>query len=148
VSTATLVESDVEVEVFSAPLPQEAKIADAKSTNAIFLIIVVFFVLFLIIKVIEYYISFFYSFVLKSSKIFFIYTTIQIYKRFMKHLKKYESFELAQEEIDPKPSYYYSCDECDNIWKDDEECKSCKHCDSDEIEELHEEEWNELNKSK
>ena len=68
----------------------------------------------------------------------------------MKHLKKFESFDLTQSEDNLQNtnsiSTHYSCDECDNIWKSDEECDCCKYCDSNEIEELHEEEWNELNK--
>ena len=66
----------------------------------------------------------------------------------MKNIKKFENFKFSKcqpEEING--SCYYSCDECDNIWKSGEECGSCKFCDSDEIEELHEEEWNELSKN-
>jgi hypothetical protein len=54
----------------------------------------------------------------------------------MKHLKKFESLQNLSQS-------HYSCDECDNIWKESDDCKSCKFCGSDEIEELHEEEWNE-----
>jgi diacylglycerol kinase len=48
-STATAVESVVDVSVFSAPVVQEAKkiVADAKSMNVIFFIIVFLFVCFL-----------------------------------------------------------------------------------------------------
>lgn len=63
----------------------------------------------------------------------------------MKHLKKFESYDLNQSEENSN-CCHYSCDECDNIWKSEEECDCCKYCDSNEIEELHEEEWNELNK--
>jgi hypothetical protein len=65
----------------------------------------------------------------------------------MKHLKKFEGFDLTQSEnLQNENCCHYSCDECDNIWKSDEECDCCKFCDSNEIEELHEDEWNELNK--
>jgi hypothetical protein len=66
----------------------------------------------------------------------------------MKHIQKFESFDLTQSEdnLQNKNCSHYSCDECDNIWKSDEECDCCKFCDSNEIEELHEDEWNELNK--
>lgn len=65
----------------------------------------------------------------------------------MKHLKKFEGFDLSKfENLQITNSSHYSCDECDNIWKSNEECDCCKFCDSNEIEELHEEEWNELNK--
>jgi hypothetical protein len=65
----------------------------------------------------------------------------------MKNLKKFENFDLTQpEENLQNYNCHYSCDECDNIWKSEEECDCCKYCDSNEIEELHEEEWNELNK--
>jgi hypothetical protein len=65
----------------------------------------------------------------------------------MKHLKKFEGFDLSQSgNLQNESCCHYSCDECDNIWKSDEECGCCKFCDSNEIEELHEDEWNELNK--
>lgn len=66
----------------------------------------------------------------------------------MKHLKKFEGFDSSQlvESIQNSGCCHYSCDECDNIWKSDNECESCEFCNSNEIEELHEEEWNELNK--
>jgi hypothetical protein len=66
----------------------------------------------------------------------------------MKHLKNFESFDLSQSEenLENSNCCHYFCDECDNIWKSDEECDCCKYCDSNEIEELHEDEWNELNK--
>lgn len=65
----------------------------------------------------------------------------------MKRLKKFESFNLNQSDYLQNSNYCnYSCDECDNIWKSEEECDCCKYCGSNEIEELHEEEWNELNK--
>jgi hypothetical protein len=65
----------------------------------------------------------------------------------MKNLKKFENFDLTQPEENLQSSNcHYSCDECDSIWKSDDECDCCKYCDSSEIEELHEEEWNELNK--
>ncbi len=55
----------------------------------------------------------------------------------MKHLKKFEGFDLTQSEdnLENTHSTHYSCDECDNIWKSDEECDCCKYCDSNEIEE-------------
>ena len=64
----------------------------------------------------------------------------------MKHIQKFESFDLTQSENNLQNENCYSCDECDNIWKSEEECDSCKFCDSNEIEELHQDEWNELNK--
>jgi hypothetical protein len=67
----------------------------------------------------------------------------------MKNIKKFENFEFSEikpEEIS-ESTCYYSCDECDNIWKSDVESDCCKFCDSDEVEELHEEEWNELSKN-
>lgn len=64
----------------------------------------------------------------------------------MKHLKKFERFDLNLSESINTNICNYSCDECDNIWKDEQDCKICKSCGSDEIEELHEEEWNELSK--
>jgi hypothetical protein len=65
----------------------------------------------------------------------------------MKHIQKFEGFDLTQSEDNQNTNCcHYSCDECDNIWKSDEECDCCKFCDSNEIEELHEDEWNELNK--
>lgn len=68
----------------------------------------------------------------------------------MKNIKRFENFEFSEsqpEEISENTCCYYSCDECDNIWKSDKECECCKFCDSNEIEELQEEEWNELSKN-
>lgn len=68
----------------------------------------------------------------------------------MKNLKKFENFNMSQskyEELNGNPSCYYCCDECDNIWIENNEVDCCKFCESDEIEELHEEEWKELSKN-
>ena len=65
----------------------------------------------------------------------------------MKHLRKFETFDFSQTiPVTTKNSLtnYYSCDECDNLWKEfNKESKSCK-CGSTEIEELPEDEWYEL----
>ena len=62
----------------------------------------------------------------------------------MKHLKKFEGFDLSKfENLQNSNCSHYSCDECDNIWKSEEECDCCKFCDSNE---LQENEWDELNK--
>jgi hypothetical protein len=68
----------------------------------------------------------------------------------MNHIKKFEKFNsfdnvLTNEGIN-LDLYYYSCDECDDIWKDEQECIKCKSCGSNEFEELNSEEWDELNK--
>ena len=68
----------------------------------------------------------------------------------MKHLKKFETFDFSQTVPVTTKNFltsYYSCDECDNIWTENNEVDCCKFCDSDEIEELHEEEWKELSKN-
>jgi hypothetical protein len=68
----------------------------------------------------------------------------------MKNIKNFENFKFSNkisEELNIN-SCYYSCDECDNNWKSEEECNCCKFCDSNEIEELQQEEWNELSKNK
>lgn len=67
----------------------------------------------------------------------------------MYHIKKFESFDLIQSKhnLEKLNCIYYSCDECDNIWKSDV-CDCCVFCDSNEIEELEQKEWNELNKNK
>ena len=65
----------------------------------------------------------------------------------MKHLKKFETFDFSQTVPVTTKNFltsYYSCDECDNIWKEfNKESKSCK-CGSTEIEELPEDEWYEI----
>jgi hypothetical protein len=65
----------------------------------------------------------------------------------MKHLKKFETFDFSQTVPVTTKNFltnYYSCDECDNLWKEfNKESKSCK-CGSTEIEELPEDEWCEI----
>jgi len=65
----------------------------------------------------------------------------------MKHLRKFETFDFSQTIPVTTKNFltsYYSCDECDNLWKEfNKESKSCK-CGSTEIEELPEDEWYEI----
>lgn len=70
----------------------------------------------------------------------------------MKHIRKFEAFgsgvSLPVTSISSLTNYY-SCDECNALWKSfNEECKECKFCDSTEIEDLTEDEWYELIKSR
>lgn len=60
----------------------------------------------------------------------------------MKHLKRFNE----SDEIDYK--YYYSCDECNALWRDSIESNMCKHCTSDEIEELTKDEWMDITNSR
>lgn len=69
----------------------------------------------------------------------------------MKHLKKFEIFDFTQTiPVTTKEflNNYYSCDECDYLWKEsNKESKSCK-CGSTEIEELPKDEWYEIAKAR
>ena len=69
----------------------------------------------------------------------------------MKHLKKFEDVghqALPITSINVLTNYY-SCDDCDALWKEfNEESKSCKYCGSHEVEDLPEDEWYELVKSR
>lgn len=70
----------------------------------------------------------------------------------MKHIKKFESFDFSQ--TLPATSVsdltsYYSCDECNALWKEvNKTVDKCKFCDSEEIEELSKNEWSEVVKSR
>ena len=70
----------------------------------------------------------------------------------MKFIKKFETFDFSQ--TIPATSKnvltnYYSCDECDALWKDfNETCDKCKFCDSDEVEDLSEDEFYDLQRSR
>lgn len=70
----------------------------------------------------------------------------------MKHLKQFEEFEFSNSL--PVAPYnillnYYSCDECDKLWKVfNEESSRCIYCGSKEIENLSEDEWYEIAKSR
>lgn len=69
----------------------------------------------------------------------------------MKYIKKYKMFDFRQTLPITTVNYlinYYSCDECDAIWKEYNKkmCDKCKYCDSEEIEELPENEWYEIAK--
>ena len=81
----------------------------------------------------------------KSKKLFNIQKKNN-YKQ-MKHIKKFETFDFSQTVPVTTKNFltnYYSCDECDNLWKEfNKESKSCK-CGSTEIEELPEDEWYEI----
>lgn len=68
----------------------------------------------------------------------------------MKHIKRFEGFDFSQTIPATTKNFltnYYSCDECDGIWKEyNKQSDKCKFCDSDEIEELPEDEWYEISK--
>lgn len=70
----------------------------------------------------------------------------------MKHLKKFEDLDFSQTLPITTKNFltnYYSCDECDSLWKEfNKESKACKSCGSDEIEDLPEDEWYEIAKSR
>ena len=70
----------------------------------------------------------------------------------MKHLKKFEELDFSQTLPVTTKNFltnYYSCDECDSLWKEfNNESKTCKSCGSDEIEDLPEEEWYEIAKER
>ena len=57
----------------------------------------------------------------------------------MDKIKKFESFNNSS---NLSKSYYYSCDECSNLWDTSEEQHICLNCDSEEIEELSKSEYN------
>lgn len=59
------------------------------------------------------------------------------------HIKKFESFNS-----NPNKLYYYSCDECNEIWESNSSCDKCKSCESDEVEEINTDEYNELKKNR
>jgi len=62
----------------------------------------------------------------------------------MKNMKNFESFTLPIASIEDLSSFY-SCDECNAIWKEfNYNASSCKFCDSLEIEELSIDEYYEL----
>jgi hypothetical protein len=70
----------------------------------------------------------------------------------MNHLKKFEGFTNSN----PLPTTsiscltnYYSCDECDALWKSfNKTYNKCKFCYSDEIEDMPKDEWYELVKQR
>jgi RNA polymerase subunit RPABC4/transcription elongation factor Spt4 len=70
----------------------------------------------------------------------------------MKYIKNFEGFDFGQ--TLPATSVnvltnYYSCDECDALWKEfNNKSETCKYCGSDEVEDIHESEWYELVKSR
>jgi hypothetical protein len=70
----------------------------------------------------------------------------------MKHIRKFESFDFDQTiPVTSKNvlTNYYSCDECNALWKElNETCDKCKFCDSDEIEDLSKDEYYDLQKSR
>ncbi len=70
----------------------------------------------------------------------------------MKHIRKFETFDFNQTiPVTSKNvlTNYYSCDECDSLWKElNESCDKCKFCDSGEIEDLSEDEYYYLQKSR
>lgn len=69
----------------------------------------------------------------------------------MNYIKKFETFDFNQTIPTTSKNVltsYYSCDDCDNIWKEfNNTVDSCKFCNSKEIEELPEDEWYEIAKS-
>lgn len=70
----------------------------------------------------------------------------------MKHVKKFEDFDFSQSIPMTTKNFltnYYSCDECDALWKEyNKQSGTCKVCNSDEVEELPEDEWYEIAKSR
>lgn len=70
----------------------------------------------------------------------------------MKYIKKFESFNFNQTiPVTTKDflTSYYSCDECDALWREyNKQPNRCKFCSSDEIEELPEDEWHEIVKTR
>jgi len=70
----------------------------------------------------------------------------------MKHIRTFETFDFNQTiPVTSKNvlTNYYSCDECNALWKElNETCDKCKFCDSDEIEDLSEDEYYDLQKSR
>lgn len=70
----------------------------------------------------------------------------------MKHIKKFETFDFDQTLPITTKNFltnFYSCDECDAIWKEsNKESNKCKFCNSVEIESLSEDEYYDLQKSR
>jgi hypothetical protein len=70
----------------------------------------------------------------------------------MNRIKKWESFNFDQTLPVTTKNFlnsFYSCDECDSIWKEfNNTAERCVYCDSNEIEELEESEYYEIAKSK
>ncbi len=70
----------------------------------------------------------------------------------MKYIKKFEELDFSQTlPITSKNALtmYYSCDECDAIWRSvNKVCDSCLYCKSNTVEELSEDEWYEMAKSR
>lgn len=70
----------------------------------------------------------------------------------MKYIKKFEDLDFSQTlPFTSKGALtsYYSCDECDHLWKSlNKQDDVCKFCESDEIEELSSDEWHEMKKSR
>lgn len=66
----------------------------------------------------------------------------------MQHIKKFETFDFSQTLPITTKNFltnYYSCDECDGLWKSfNKEDSKCKFCESEEIEEMSEGDWNEI----
>jgi hypothetical protein len=66
----------------------------------------------------------------------------------MHHIKKFETFDFSQTLPITTKNFltnYYSCDECDGLWKSFNKVDNkCKFCESEEIEELSEGDWNEI----
>lgn len=70
----------------------------------------------------------------------------------MKYIKNYEAFDFKTLPLTTANylTNYYSCDECDAIWKEFNKklCDKCRYCGSEEIEELPENEWYEIAKTR
>ncbi len=70
----------------------------------------------------------------------------------MKHIKKFEDLDFSQSLPITTKNFltnYYSCDECDNLWKEfNKESNCCNRCESFDIEDLPEDEWLELAKTR
>lgn len=70
----------------------------------------------------------------------------------MKHIKNFESFDFNQTLPVTTKNFltnFYSCDECDAIWKElNKESHKCKFCNSTEIENLSEDEFYDIQKSR
>lgn len=71
----------------------------------------------------------------------------------MKNIKKFEDFDFSQTlPVAPLEAVteYYSCDECDALWKEVNEpfAKKCKYCGSSEVEDLSRDEWYESVKTR
>ncbi len=70
----------------------------------------------------------------------------------MKYIQEFEGFDFSQTlPVTTKNilTNFYSCDECDSIWREfNESSNSCKHCGSNEVEDLDEDEWYEIAKTR